>query len=288
MTFVATALASGGPALAMVTQPSTSAQSGVAFPVQPAVRLRDAEGNDLSQSGVSITASVAGAATLGGTATQVTNAGGVVTFSDLSITGPAGPYTLQFSADGFAPISSGTITLAAAGGIVITTNPPVSALDGEVFDPVVQPVVKVTDAGGAAAAGVQVTASIGSGGGTLQGTPTATTDAAGLAKFGDLGITGAGASAIEFTAGSQSVTSSPVTVTALPSEATTGQWGPVVPWDIVPLHMTLLPTRKILVWGKTDVPIPSACRGSGILPRGSRRPRRPSPWTPCCSAPATR
>jgi hypothetical protein len=32
-----------------------------------------------------------------------------------------------------------------------------------------------------------------------------------------------------------------------------GEWGPVVPWDIVPLHMSLLPDGKIFAWGKTDV-----------------------------------
>jgi hypothetical protein len=137
-------------------------------------------------------------------------------------------------------------------GIVITTNPPVSALDGEVFDPTVQPVVVVTADGGAPAAGVEVTASLASGGGTLEGTTTATTDANGVAAFGDLGIRGTGAQTLEFTSGANSVTASPVNVQSLPAEATTGQWGPVVNWDIVPLHMVLLPTGKILAWGKYE------------------------------------
>ena len=96
-----------------MTQPSSSAESGVPLATQPAVRLRDADGNDLSQSGVAITATLVGAGTLGGTASAETNAGGVVTFSDLSITGPAGSYTIQFAADGFVPVTSNSITLAA-------------------------------------------------------------------------------------------------------------------------------------------------------------------------------
>ena len=48
------------------------------------------------------------------------------------------------------------------------------------------------------------------------------------------------------------MTSSPVDVNALPSEAVDGDWGPEVSWDIVPLHMNLLPNGKILAWGKTD------------------------------------
>jgi hypothetical protein len=136
-------------------------------------------------------------------------------------------------------------------GIAITTNPPVGALDHEVFDPAAQPAVQVT-AGGSPAAGVEVTAALASGSGTLEGVTTATSDASGIARFRDLGITGTGAHTLEFTAGELSVTSSPVDVTALPPEASSGEWGPEVSWDIVPLHMNLLPNGKILAWGKTD------------------------------------
>ena len=136
--------------------------------------------------------------------------------------------------------------------IAITTNPPTRALNGEVFAPVAQPAVRVTDAG-SPVANVQVTATVASGGGTLQGNTTGTTDANGEAVFVDLGISGTGDQTLEFTAGTAQVTSSPVTLSALPPAATEGQWGPVVQWDIVPLHMTLLPTGKIFAWGKRDV-----------------------------------
>jgi hypothetical protein len=135
--------------------------------------------------------------------------------------------------------------------IVITTNPPVAALDQEVFDPEVQPVVQVTS-DGAPAPGVEVTARLASGGGALEGTSTATTDASGVARFRDLGIDGTGSHTLEFAAGEVTVTSSPVQVSALPSEAASGDWGTVVSWPIVPLHMNLLPNGKILAWGKTD------------------------------------
>jgi hypothetical protein len=138
------------------------------------------------------------------------------------------------------------------GGIVITTNPPVAAVNSEVFDPTVQPVVVVTAAGGTPISGQAVTASI-SGGGTLEGNTTATTDANGIARFTDLGINGTGDHTIEFTTGTASVTSSPVSVSALPLEASQGKWGPVVPWDIVPLEMSLMPNGNIIAWGKRDV-----------------------------------
>jgi galactose oxidase len=139
-------------------------------------------------------------------------------------------------------------------GVSVVTQPPPSALSQEVWEPGHQPVVAVSDAGGSPMPGTQVTASIATGSGTLEGNATATTDAAGVASFPDLGIRGSGSHSLEFTAGSASATSSEITISPLPSEATRGAWGPVVDWDIVPLHMSLLPTGKILAWGKTDVP----------------------------------
>ncbi|MDQ3136762.1 MAG: hypothetical protein M3Q93_04145, partial [Gemmatimonadota bacterium] len=254
VTFVSTAADANGPRLAIQTQPSNVAQSGAALAVQPVVQLQNADGSDRAESGVAVTATIAsGTGTLGGTATQSTAADGAATFTDLAITGPAGSYTLQFTAPGTLSVSSTAITITAgASTLAITINPPTSALSGEVFEPQVQPVVEAKDGAGTPIPGVVVTASIGSGGGTLGGAPTATTDAAGIARFADLGITGTGSPTLLFTAGTTTVTSSPVGLSPLPTQATTGSWGPVVNWDIVPLHMTLLPTGKILVWGKTD------------------------------------
>jgi hypothetical protein len=253
VTFTSTANAGTGPQLALTTQPSATAQSGVAFAVQPVVQLQDADGNNQSQSGVVVTASIAsGTGTLGGTLTATTGSNGAATFTDLRITGAAGAFTVRFSAPGTTPAVSSNITLGGTGGgIALLTNPPVSALDGEVFDPTVQPVVQVTDGSGGVS-GVQVTAALATGSGTLDGTTTATTDASGIARFADLGISGTGSHTIVFTATAGSVTSSPVDVQPLSSKATTGEWGPLVSWDIVPLHISLLPTGKVIGWGKYE------------------------------------
>ena len=56
------------------------------------IQLRDANGNAVSQAGVSVTVTASGG-TLGGTASATTNASGVATFSGLSISGLAGGYT---------------------------------------------------------------------------------------------------------------------------------------------------------------------------------------------------
>jgi len=163
-----------------------------------------------------------------------------------SVTGLQGsPVTFVATATEDAPPPPGTIEISA--------NPPTSALTREVFDPVVQPEVVVKDGGGSPVGGAEVTASIASGSGTLEGKTTATTNASGVAKFGDLGINGTGAHTLEFTAGSATVLSSPINLSDLPVEATMGKWGPGVNWDIVPLHMSLLPNGKIFAWGKTDV-----------------------------------
>ena len=254
VTFVATATDADAPRLTMQQQPSATAQTGVAFAVQPVIQLQDASGSDLGQSGLVVTASIAtGTGTLGGTTTSATNASGEATFTDLSITAQTGTYVLRFTAPGANQTLSDPITISAGtASIEITNNPPVAALDKEVFDPAVQPVVVVRDAGGSPVAGVDVSARIATGGGTLEGNTSATTDASGAATFGDLGISGTGDHTLEFTAGTASVTSSPVSVSALPLEATKGQWGPLVNWDIIPLHMSLMPSGKIVAWGKTE------------------------------------
>ena len=163
----------------------------------------------------------------------------------------ANPRTVTVTAGNTAAVTFAVVC--SSGTIVITTNPPVSALSGEVFDPAVQPVVQVKDGRGNPLVGVQVAARIASGSGDLEGTSNATSDASGFAAFADLGIRGTGEQTLELSAGGATVTSSPVIISPLPAEATRGKWGPVVPWDIVPLHMSLLPNGKIFAWGKTDV-----------------------------------
>lgn len=257
VTFVATATDGVTPSLGMSAQPSGQAQNGVAFPVQPVVQLRNPDGSEEARADVQVSASLVGTTgTLEGGLTRATDADGAAAFTDLAISGPAGSYTLRFTAPGYTQTLSSAITLGTGTGgdvVLLTTAPPVGALDGEVFDPSVQPVVEVKTSGGAAVPGVEVVASLASGSGELEGTLAATTDAQGVARFLDLGIRGTGSHTIEFAAGAAGVTSSPIDVSALPPEATSGKWGPIVDWDIVPLHMNLLPNGRVLAWGKRDV-----------------------------------
>src|SRR5205823_1528663 len=129
--------------LTLTTQPSATAQGGVAFARQPVAQLRDGAGNAVSQAGVTVTATIAsgaGGATLA-SATATTGSTGVATFSGLAITGTAGTYTLSFGASGFASVVSNTITLAAgaAAQLTLTTPPSAAPRSGVAFGQ--QPVV---------------------------------------------------------------------------------------------------------------------------------------------------
>ena len=227
--------------------------AGTALPTPLTVLVTDGSGNAVP--GVT----VGWAAQGGGSVSAATSKTGSDGHASVTrILGPTlGEQTTTATAS---PLKGSPVTFVATaiegnptGGIVITTNPPVAALTSEVFDPVVQPVVMVTGPGGSPLADQEVIASIASGSGQLEGQANATTDASGVARFTDLGINGTGDQTLKFTTGTATVTSSPVTLSPLPTEAGQGKWGPVVNWDIVPLHMSLLPSGKIFAWGKTEV-----------------------------------
>ncbi|MFL5496362.1 MAG: galactose oxidase-like domain-containing protein [Gemmatimonadales bacterium] len=187
--------------------------------------------------------------------------------------GTEGEQTATASVSGLP--DAGFTATAVTAPLLILVQPASSALDEEVLAPDQQPVVLVSDAQGHPAAGVTVTATIQSGGGTLQGATSAVSGADGRAAFVDLGIMGVGTHTIQFTSGSTSATSSPVDVNALSVQATTGSWGPVVDWPIVPLHIHLLPNGKILGWGKYDAGATGTMGG------------RPRLWDPASGPPTT-
>src|SRR3954447_3402022 len=161
----------------------------------------------------------------------------------------------------------------APAGLEINVQPPASALDREVWQPSQQPVVIVKDANGVGVPSATVTAVVASGSGVLQGITSVSTDASGAARFVDLGIAGTGAHTLSFASGGLAATSGTVTLGGLPPEAATGAWGPSVPWNIVPLHMSLLPTGKILAWGKYET--------------GTTSMAAPRLWNPALGDPTT-
>ena len=178
--FSATATLGPPPRLAIVTQPSSAAQTGQVFPIQPVIRLEDNLGNPIAQSGVQVTAAIAsGGGVLGGTTTVATNSSGVAQFTDLMITGTAGIRTLIFAATGHTATTSDSITIS---GLVPSGQQ--STVDAapatvEAGFPVTITVTAL-DAAGFPVFGQTVTVSV-SGGGNTVNQPAGPTDANGVA-----------------------------------------------------------------------------------------------------------
>ena len=194
VTFTATSVAGSAGKLAIVTQPSASAQSGVALATPPVIQLQDVNGNAVTTAGRSVTATIAsgpGGATLTN-ATDATDNAGRATFSGLTINGPSGTYKLAFNGVNLTGVTSTDIVVGsgAATQVEIVTPPSTSAPSRAQFAQ--QPVVELRDALGNAVgtAGVSVTVRILSGGGTLLGTTAVATDGQGRAAFTDLAIQG--------------------------------------------------------------------------------------------------
>ncbi|HEX5385795.1 MAG TPA: Ig-like domain-containing protein [Gemmatimonadales bacterium] len=115
ITFSASATVGGASALAVVRQPSASAQQRTPFSRQPQVQLTDAFGNAVRQAGIAISAELPSDAggVLDGQLTASTDASGLATFIDLALHGAATSYTLRFSNAGsaIAPAVSDPIAL---------------------------------------------------------------------------------------------------------------------------------------------------------------------------------
>ena len=226
ITFTSTATVGTAGKLRIEVQPPATAQSGAPLSRQPQIQLIDDNANPVIRAGVAVTATIAsgpaGATLIGATAS--TNANGLAAFTELAVSGGGGTYAIAFSSPNVVGVTSTPIAVAAgsASALRITTQPSATATTGVAF--ATQPVVQLVDAAGnaVAKAGTPVTAGISSGGGTLGGTLTVTTDAGGVGRFTDLTITTAtpGVRTLIFaSAGLASVTSSGVDVRTGPSAA---------------------------------------------------------------------
>ena len=123
VTFTATATAGTATRLAIVTQPSASAQSGVPFLQQPVIQLQDGSGNPVGQANVAVGVKIqSGGGTLGGTTSATTGANGQAVFNNLSIAGTVGPRTLRFGAAGLDSVTSASVNVAAGTATQIAQN----------------------------------------------------------------------------------------------------------------------------------------------------------------------
>jgi adhesin/invasin len=211
VTFTATGVF--GPPTTMVLNAGDgqTAVAGADVAVDPSVRITDAGGNPVS--GVVVTFAVAsGGGSVTG-ASPTTNAAGIATVGSWRLGTAAGVNTLTASRAG---LTGSPVTFTATGVPGAASRIAMNAGNGQtvhVGTPVtIPPSVLVTDANNNPVAGVGVTFSISSGGGSITG-GSATSDASGIATVGSwtLGTT-AGPNALRAT--SSGLTGSPVTFTA--------------------------------------------------------------------------
>ncbi len=182
--------------LAFDVQPSNTV-AGVA--IAPAVRAKvtDSFGNGVETELVSI--SLTGGGTLSGTLSQSTDGAGIATFPDLSVN-LAGSKQLHATSGSLGPISSTSFTISAAAAANLTFDvPPGNAVAGVAIAPAVR--AKVTDGFGNGVASQLVSMSL-TGGGTLAGTLSQSTDGLGLATFPDLSVDLVGSKQLHATSGS--------------------------------------------------------------------------------------
>ncbi|HEX7938792.1 MAG TPA: hypothetical protein VF483_07340, partial [Gemmatimonadaceae bacterium] len=165
-----TATGFGGPAvkLGVATAPSATATNRVALPTQPVIQMLDQFGNANATSTAQVSAAlVSGSGTLGGTLT-VAAVAGVATFTNLSVAGPAGSKTINFTSNDLTAVQATiTTTAGAASSIAVSDGNNQSAQPGAAV--AVPPSVIITDADGNPVSGVGVTYAVTSGGGSVTG-----------------------------------------------------------------------------------------------------------------------
>jgi adhesin/invasin len=215
--FTSNALAGGAATLKIVSGNNQSGPVSTALPQPLVVQLVDADGNGVPGRAVSwVVAPGSGSAT---PPTSTTGPDG--TASTQWTLGPnGGTNTLSAVVSGIG-VAAFTATANAppppppppSPRLAMATQPSNATISGSRLAQ--QPVVQLTDASGQpiAKSGVVVVAAIGSGGGTLGGDETKSTDGSGKATFTDLSITGSGTATLAFSAsGYSSVTSSAIQV----------------------------------------------------------------------------
>src|SRR5438105_4112070 len=217
--FNITAAAAGQ--LAFATPPSSAARSGVPIAQQPVLRTEDVNGNPVSRSGTPVTAAIAsGGPALSGVNPVATDAGGRAAFTNLTITGVAGPRTLSFTAAQLAVLTSGPVTVIAGAATQVAVNAGNNQTVAAGSAVPIPPSVIVKDASGNPVPGVGVTFAVAPGSGSLTGA-TQTTDAGGIATVGSWTL-GTTAGANSLTATSAGLAGSPVTFTATGTAGTAG------------------------------------------------------------------
>jgi hypothetical protein len=279
VTFPALALHGPAAALLALSGNAQTGEIGKELRAPLTVKVTDASGNPIE--GLSVSWSVEPGSGSVNSTTSKTNAEGVAAVV-WRLGEQRGVEMVSASVAGLPPVVfKATGILPEPAGVTITTQPPSSALLGRHF--LVQPAVEVRDVDGDLIDGVNVSASIETGGGALEGDREVLTRD-GVARFTDLSITGpSGSRTIRFQAGKVSAVSRPIAVQPA-QEAERGEWSAPFEWPVVGVHLHLLPSGQVLTFGFSGgpqvwdqpsgrfTPSPSAtllfCGGHAFLPDG--------------------
>jgi hypothetical protein len=166
----ATITLGGGSATKLVIQqqPSTTAANGAVIAPGPIVRVEDAAGNPVTGNrNISVDVE-SGPGVLSGTTTVNTSGGATATFSNLRITGTAGPHTLLFSSAGLTSVESGTIDITPGPATSMAIQAGGGTQEAGVDETVpIPPAVLVTDQSGNPVSGVSVAFEVTVGGGIV-------------------------------------------------------------------------------------------------------------------------
>ncbi|MGE3525532.1 MAG: kelch repeat-containing protein [Gemmatimonadales bacterium] len=176
--------------LAVLAGAGQRAIAGYPVSTPPAVRVTDRFGNPVPGLTVQFVVTAGGGSAQG--AQVLTDSSGHAAVQQWVLGGTEGPNTLAATAAGLAAVSFDAVAASpVATKLRLVTNPSPAAQSGVslVMQPVVQ-VLNYTD-DPLPYAGIQISAMLASGTGSLTGTPVATTNAQGRAGFADLAIFGA-------------------------------------------------------------------------------------------------
>src|SRR5207237_1085950 len=183
------AVEAAAPATVGFVQQSTSTTAGASISPDITVQVQDAFANNVA--GIDVTIAIdsnPGSGTLSGTTLATADAGGVATFSGLSIDKAGTGYTLLASTTtAFADSAPFDITAAAPSSATFVQGP-ASATAGVAISPAVTVKVQDAFANDVGAASVGIAFLVNAGGGTLSGTTSALTNLSGVASFPDLSI----------------------------------------------------------------------------------------------------
>ncbi len=199
--------------LAVAAGNNQSVTAGAAVTVPPAVLVRDQHGDPLPGVSVAFVAQPGNGSVTGGNAT--TNQSGIATVGGWTLPTAAGAHQLVASVGDLpALIFTATATAGPTAALAFLTPPGGTTFAGAAFP--TAPVLEIQDAFGnpRPQAGIQVTAAIATGGGSLVGSATALSSASGSVTFTGLGLAGTvGIRTLTFTvAGVPGLISGPIQV----------------------------------------------------------------------------